>query len=98
MDAKHDRPRTARQWYREGLRLASDGNYAAALGAYSLAIEQDTGFAEAYFGKGACYYALGEYERSRQELNSAALLGSQLAQIWSRLQLNTPEVADTDEM
>jgi tetratricopeptide (TPR) repeat protein len=97
MDAKHDKPRTAEEWYRLGQRLTSDRNYAEALGAYSLAIEQDRRFADAFFGRGACYYALGQYEHSQEDLDAAALFGSRLARIWSRLAVNTPDDADTDE-
>jgi len=97
MDAKNEKFRTAKEWCREGQRLAADGNHVEALRVYNIAIEQDRWFANAFFGRGACYYSLGKYERSKEDLNAAALLGSRVARIWSELEVRTPEPADTDE-
>ena len=97
MDAKNDKSRTVEEWCRQGQRLAAAGNYIEALRVYTLAIEHDRRFADAFFGRGACYYSLGKYERSKEDLNAAALLGSRVAQIWSKLELKPPPAADAED-
>jgi len=97
MEAKNDNLCTAEEWCREGQRLAEDGNYVEALRLYTLAIEQDNRFADAFFGRGACYYSLGKYERSKEDLNAAALLGSRVAQIWSKFKLKPPPEVDAED-
>jgi len=72
---KKDNRRSAEEWYREGQRLALDGNYTEALGVYTLAIEQDRRFADAYFGRGACYYALGDYDTLPGGIECCCALG-----------------------
>ena len=61
---------------KKGRRLTRQGDYARAVQVFSLAIDQNREFAEAYFSRGACYYMLGYYRRAADDLNAASLLAA----------------------
>ena len=73
-----------KEWFEKGRRLIRDGSHREAIDALDLAIEKNPMYAEAYFVRGACYYALGSYRRAGDDLDAAALLGCQDAQFWSK--------------
>jgi tetratricopeptide (TPR) repeat protein len=75
---------TAEDWFEKGHQLALSGKYAAAIDAYEKALDHNTVFAKAYFGRGACYYKLGHYQRAADDINIAAMLGCKEALLWSR--------------
>jgi tetratricopeptide (TPR) repeat protein len=83
--------RTADEWYQDGQRLRSSGRYAEAVSAFSRAIERNRLFAEAYFGRGTCHYALRHYQQAREDLNAAAVFGCRVAQFWSRFEIKVPD-------
>ncbi len=72
------------QQYCEGCELIRNGKTAEALGVFNNVIQQDECFAEAYFQRGVCHCLQGSYRQASRDLDAAALLGCQLAQIWSR--------------
>jgi lipoprotein NlpI len=82
MDQKIDR--ATRNWYAEGCNLMRAGKPSAAVTAFTEAIDCTTGFAEAFFKRGVCYYLLGNRRLAAHDLEAAALLGCQAAQMWSR--------------
>ena len=55
--------------------LAMRKNYDAAITHYTLAIQQDTDFAEAYFNRGLTYIYLDEVEKGIADLSKAGELG-----------------------
>jgi len=59
--------------------------------AFSHAIEQNRLFADAYFSRGACHYAMRHYQQAREDLNAAALFGCRVAQLWSRFEIKMPD-------
>jgi tetratricopeptide (TPR) repeat protein len=76
--------RTAHDWYDEGCKLSRAGKFSQAVRALTQAIAHNTGFAEAFFERGVCYYWLGLSRPATQDLKAAALLGCQQALLWSR--------------
>jgi len=75
---------TARDWFEKGRRMARDGRHSDAVEAFNRAIAGVPGYAEAYFARGACYYALGRYHQAADDIDAAAILGCRDAQFWSR--------------
>ena len=73
----------AKDWYERGQRLTQDGHHSEAIQALNQAIAKDPAYAEAYFARGACYYALGRYDQARDDIDAAAILGCRDAQFWS---------------
>ena len=88
----------AEAMYEKGRRLALSGDYAEALQAFNRAIELRNGYAEAYFGRGACYYKLGQYLRATDDINAASVLGCETAQVWSTYERATIKDSDDDEL
>jgi tetratricopeptide (TPR) repeat protein len=88
----------AKYWYKKGQQLMLSEKYHEALNAYALAIDHNTEYAEAYFGRGACYYVLGYYRQAVGDINAAALLGCQVAQFWSKFESNTLAEYDDEEL
>ena len=84
------------EWYEEGRRLTQDGRHREAIEALNLAIDQNPHLAEAYFARGACYYALGSYQQAGEDLDAAAILGCRDAQFWSKHAIYS-SVKDTDD-
>ena len=78
---------SAREWYQKGCDLKSAGRLAEAVAAFTTAIERDTGFAEAYFNRGACHYLLGRYHLTAQDMDAASLLGCDKAWLWGKFGL-----------
>jgi Flp pilus assembly protein TadD len=74
----------AKDWYEQGQRLTRDGRQMEAVEALSQAIAKNPAYAEAYFARGACYYALGRYDQAGDDIDAAALLGCRDAQFWSK--------------
>jgi tetratricopeptide (TPR) repeat protein len=52
--------------YQRGLECETDGNYAEAVERYLKAAEIDSSYANLQFRLGRCYWAMGEYEKSRE--------------------------------
>jgi tetratricopeptide (TPR) repeat protein len=77
-----------KDWYEKGRRLTRNGNHREAIEAFDLAIDKNPGYAEAYFARGACHYALGSYRQAGDDLDAAALLGCRDAQFWSKFTIN----------
>ena len=71
----------------KGRQLFSDADYANAAKAFDRVIDFNTGFGQAYFERGVCYYQLGQYHRAMDDFNAAAVLGCETAQIWCRHQI-----------
>jgi Flp pilus assembly protein TadD len=82
MDPQIDR--VTRHWYEEGCKFARAGRLSEAVTAFTKAIDHSTGFAEAFFRRGVCYYLLNNRRLATQDLEAAALLGCRDAQMWSR--------------
>ena len=76
--------RTTHAWYEEGCKLKHAGKLSEAVAAYTVAIDRNTGFAEAFFKRGVCYYLLGNSRLAAHDLEAASLLGCQEALLWSR--------------
>ena len=74
----------AKDWYERGQRLTQDGRHGEAIEALSQAIAENPAYAEAYFARGACYYALGRYDQAGDDIDAAAILGCRDAQFWSK--------------
>ncbi|CAB1061248.1 hypothetical protein D1BOALGB6SA_6021 [Olavius sp. associated proteobacterium Delta 1] len=74
----------AKHWYERGQRLKQDGRHREAIKALSQAIAKNPAYAEAYFARGACYYALGRYDQAGDDIDAAAILGCRDAQFWSK--------------
>ena len=75
---------SAKDWHERGQGLAQDGCHREAIEALDQAIANDPTCAEAYFARGACYYALGSYQQAGEDLDAAAILGCRDAQFWSK--------------
>ena len=75
---------TAQDWFEKGRRLARDGRHNDAIEAFNRAIGGAPAYAEAYFERGACYYALGHYHQAADDIDAAAILGCRDAQFWSK--------------
>ena len=74
----------ARGWYERGQRFSQDGRHKEAIDALDKAIAMDPAHAEAYFARGACFYALGRYDLAEDDIDAAAILGCRDAQFWSK--------------
>ena len=74
----------AKDWYERGRLLTQDGRHREAIEALNQAIAKDPANAEAYFARGACYYALGRYDPAENDIDAAAILGCRDAQFWSK--------------
>ena len=83
-------------WYEKGRCLTQDGRHREAIEVLNLAIDQNPRHAEAYFTRGACYYALGSYQQAGEDLDAAAVLGCRDAQFWSKYAIYS-FVKDTDD-
>ena len=73
----------AKYWYDKGKRLTQENCHKEVLDAFNSAIRENPLYAEAYFARGACHYVMGNYRRSKDDLDAAALLGCRDAQFWS---------------
>jgi tetratricopeptide (TPR) repeat protein len=94
MDAADCEKPIAEECYRDGERLRASGRYAEAVAAFSRAIESNRLLGEAYFGRGACHYALRRYQRAQEDFDAAALFGCRVAQVWSRFEIKLPDEPD----
>ena len=70
--------------YEKGRRLSRHGSHREAIEALNAAIKKNPMHAEAYFVRGACHYALGNYQDAGDDLDAAAILGCRDAQFWSK--------------
>jgi len=84
-------------WYEKGRRLSHNGSYREAIEALNVAITENPLHAEAYFVRGACQYALGNYQEAGDDLDAATLLGCQDAQFWSKYEISSPDKDGGDE-
>jgi tetratricopeptide (TPR) repeat protein len=75
---------TAKDWFEKGRRLAHDGRHREAIETFNQAIAKVPAYAEAYFVRGACLYALGRYHQAADDIDAAAVLGCRDAQFWSK--------------
>ncbi|MGD9274259.1 MAG: hypothetical protein PVI65_07815 [Desulfobacterales bacterium] len=82
MNQKKDR--AAHNWYQVGCKLSRAGKLSEAVAAFTEAIDRNTGFAEAFFKRGVCYYLLGNSRLAAHDLEAASLLGCQAALLWGR--------------
>ena len=73
-----------KNWYEEGRRRMAEDCNAGAIEALSLAIDKNIESARAYFYRAVCYYRLGNYCQSKDDLEAAALLGCKDALFWSK--------------
>jgi len=96
MDAADREKTIAEDCYRDGERLRASGRYAEAVAAFSRAIECNRLSGEAYFGRGACHYALRHYQQAQEDFDAATLFGCRVAQVWSRFEIKLPD--EPDEM
>lgn len=74
----------ARQLYKSGCRLKHAGKLKEAVAVLSKTIDCDRRYAEAYFIRGACHYMLGRFTLAAEDMDAAALLGCEEAQLWSK--------------
>ena len=88
-DGNHD-------WYEKGRRLSHNGSHWEAIEVLNLAITENPRHAEAYFVRGACQYALGNYREAGDDLDAAAVLGCREAQFWSKHPIHSV-TKDTDD-
>ena len=87
----------AQELYQEGRRLTREGCHKDAIEAFTLAIQKNSAYAEAYFARGACYYVVGDYHQAGDDLDAAAALGCQDAQFWSKYGTMTSKKTADDE-
>ncbi len=97
MTKKSDRGSIARQSFREGRQLARAGKPREAIAAFTKAIREDAEFGEAYFKRGACYYQRGRWRQAASDMDAAALLGCQVAGLWSQYETFEPEAPEDEE-
>ena len=83
-------------WYAKGCRLSRQGSHNEAIEALTAAIKENPLHAEAYFVRGACQYALGNYHDAGDDLDAAAVLGCREAQFWSKHSI-PPIASRTDD-
>ncbi|NNL76283.1 MAG: hypothetical protein HKO68_08110 [Desulfobacterales bacterium] len=88
---------SSKDWYEEGQRLTREGCHTDAIEALDLAIQKNPVYAEAYFVRGACHYALGNLRQAGDDLDAAALLGCQDAQFWSVYDTRTSKKSTDSE-
>ena len=88
---------TAKAWFEKGRRLVRDGRHSEAMDAFDQSIAEAPDFAEAYFARGACCYALGSYHQAADDIDAAAILGCRDAQYWSKYATQPPPRKDEDE-
>ena len=74
----------SRTQYEKGCMLKQAGRLSEAVTAFTEAIDRHTGFAEAHFKRGVCYYLLGNCHMAALDLEAAGLLGCREALLWSR--------------
>jgi len=79
--------RAALSWYEKGCSLSKAGKLPEAITALTAAIDGSSGWAEAYFRRGVCYYLLGNCRLASHDMDAATLLGCRDAQLWSRFDL-----------
>lgn len=91
-----DRNETARQWADKGNSLYRSGAYSEARDAFNRAIDMAPQLGRAYLGRGVCNYSLGNYARAGRDLDAAALLGCEVAGLWSKFEGGDPEVPNED--
>lgn len=85
-------------WFEKGRRLSRNGSHRQAIEALDAALKENPLYAEAYFVRGACQYALGNYREAGEDLDAAALLGCRDAQFWSKYEISVSDKdADDDE-
>ena len=87
--------REAQAWYEKGCILSKAGKLPEAVTAFTAAIDGNSGWAEAYFKRGVCYYLLGNSRLASCDLDAATLLGCRDAQLWS--QFDIQQFDDSDE-
>ena len=75
--------------------MRSAGKLTEAVSAFTEAIDQNAGFAEAFFKRGVCYYLLGNGRLAAHDLEAASLLGCQEALFWSRYDIQ--QIDDSEE-
>ena len=92
---EHKSDQCIQNWYEEGCRLTQVGKLKEALVAFTLVIDCNAGWAEAYFRRGVCYYLLGNCRLASYDMDAATLLGCPDAQLWSRYDLQ--QFDDPDE-
>jgi tetratricopeptide (TPR) repeat protein len=88
--------RTAHAWYEEGCKLKHAGKLSEAVTAFTVAIDRKTGFAEAFFKRGLCYYLIGNSRLAAYDLEAASLLGCQEALLWSRYDIHRFDESDEE--
>ena len=73
------------------------GRCAEAIAELNRALEYDDQSAEAYFLRGVCRYRLGHYQQVADDMDAAALLGCEVAQLWSRFGRREDGGVDAEE-
>jgi len=86
--------REAQSWYKEGCILSNTGKLPEAITAFTAAIDGNSGWAEAYFKRGVCYYLLGNCRLASYDMDAATLLGCRDAQLWSRYDIQQFDDSD----
>jgi tetratricopeptide (TPR) repeat protein len=86
-----------KDWFKKGQRLVGDGRHPQAIEAFDRAIAAAPAYAEAYFARGACWYAMGSYHQAADDIDAAAILGCRDAQFWSKYATQPPPRKDEDE-
>ncbi|MCP4671904.1 MAG: hypothetical protein GY857_11435 [Desulfobacula sp.] len=74
----------SRKMFDNGRVLRSEGKYIESIKAFTLAIETNSEFGEAYFERAVCYYKLGSYIKAKSDIHAAIVFGCEEAQFWSR--------------
>jgi tetratricopeptide (TPR) repeat protein len=60
---------TAKEYYERAFTFAQAGNIEEAINLYTLAVEKDPEFIDAYYNRGVMHYFLREYKRAIEDLN-----------------------------
>jgi hypothetical protein len=71
----------ASDWVRKGVNLYKSGDYKKAIHAFSIAIDLDLTFSNAYATRAVVYYKLGDKEQAIKNLEVAARLGHKNARV-----------------
>ena len=74
---------TAEDWFKEGLKKQTKGDYRGAIADYDQAIALDPEHAVAYSNRGAIYYALGQYPQAIADYDQAIALNPEYAVAYS---------------